>query len=224
MKRIILIIAVSASVTLAASAQLFIGGSAGIDYTGGKNTAGSISQDRPARLTVQFEPKVGFYFTDDFAVGLEAGMTVVARVTPNYGGSGDDQAFSSVGWQLGAFARYHIAGTELLTLMLEGGFAIGGYGSSTKTGAITVDHNPASHFSIGALPVLAFKLSERLNIEARSNFLRLGFAIETVTNATNSDNKTTSTHFGFGVNAGSPVANLTYGNTPLFMLGIVLKL
>jgi len=203
---------------------MFVGGGIGFDFTGGKTKNGSNTQDRPSSFTFQLSPKVGYYLSDDLAIGLEVGFITMSRKTPKdlWWGS-DDRIFSTTGWHVGAFSRYNLVGTEKLSLLLEGGLTIGGLKSKEKVGSNTTDGNPSSFFTIGVLPVLSYDLSDRLSIEASGDFFRLGFTLHTQKDANNKDYKQTTNNFGFGVNAINPVSDLNDVSSSLFRVGLVFK-
>jgi len=226
MKRVVLIIAVLVSGILTANAQVFVGGGIGVDLTGGKFKIGSNSIDAPSSFTFQITPKVGYYLSDDLSIGLEVGLISSSVTTPKeylHWGASDDQIVSIIGWQVGAFSRYKFVGTDKLSLLLEGGLAIGGYQSKTKYGSNTTDDDPVSLFTIGVLPVLSYDLSDRLSIEASCDFLRLGFTSNTLKDVDNKDNKMTTTHFGLGLNATNPASDSLGVESPLFRVGLVFK-
>ena len=222
MKRILLIITVLVSTLLTANAQVFVGGGIGIDLVGGKVKSGSNSTDRPSIFVFQIIPKAGYYVSDDFAIGLDVGLMTISVTTPNMMGN-DDPVATTTAWQVGAFARYKLVGTEKLSLLLEGGLTIGGLKSKEKVGSNTTDGNPSSFFTIGVLPVLSYDLSDRLSIEASGDFFRLGFTLHTQKDANNKDYKQTTNNFGFGVNAINPVSDLNDVSSSLFRVGLVFK-
>ena len=221
-KKVFLMILAAVFTANVVSAQLFVGGSLGFDFMGGKNIVGSNKTDMPSTFAFQIAPRVGYYLNDDFAIGLEVGLTTSTQTTPRV--NLDDIKRSTTGWNVRAFARYNLLGTERLSLLLEGGIAIGGIKSKTTIGAITTDSNPISFFNIGVLPVLSYSLSDRLSLEASADLLRLGFSSVTETNAGNSNLKDRVNLFGFGVNTSNLIIDGdNFGNSSLFRVGLVFR-
>jgi len=226
MKKLILIVAVAVLGVLTANAQIFVGGSVGLDIMGGNIKAGSTSMNAPSILAIQVAPKVGFNLSDDLAVGVEAGFSRLTRKTPNTALT-DERKVSENEWQAGIFARYNLIGTDKLSLLLEGGLSVAGRSSKTTLNGINTDGNPIFIFAIRALPVVSYNLSEKLNIELSCDFLRIGFEYLTWTQASDKNNGRSATNFGLGVNSSNynvDPANHFCAIAPLFRLGVVYKL
>ena len=218
MKKVIIVCVVLIAAVLTSNAQVFVGGGLGVDFNGGKYKGGSVSIDSPSKFSFNFTPKVGFYLNDNFAIGLEVGLSSTTTKTPKeiYGWS-DDRKVSSFGWEVGAFARYNLLGTERLSLLLEGTLGVGGEKSKTKQGSTTQDGDSETMFGISVLPVLQYSLTDRLCLEMSCDFLRWGFLSSTVKDADDYGLKITTNSFGFGVNSG------TLSVISILNLGLIFK-
>ena len=101
-------------------------------------------------------------------------------------------------------------------MSVEAGVNFGGASSKTKVGSADAVDSPYSYstFSIGALPVLNYRISDALSVELSADFLRLGF--ESRTRKYNEDSgsykegdKFKNTDFGLGLNTSPHVFNYT---------------
>ena len=217
-KKISLIMLIAVLTAGLANAQLFVGGGVGVDFTGGKISGGSTTIKVPSALSLEIMPKVGYFLSDDLAIGAQFGFgissTTITKDHPLYDNK-EELKITETSWLVGAFARYRLAGTGDLSLFAEAGLDYAGLGGKAKSGSVTVEDDPTNIFRIGVLPVLSYNLSEKLSIEVSSDFLRFGFV--SVTDYKNkgkeSEVKATLTNFGLGLNSGSD----------MFTIGIVFK-
>jgi len=185
MKRFFITAVLVASVMLTASAQLFVGGGIGLDISGGKDVVGPTTTDKLSSTTFQFSPKVGFFVSEDFAVGVNFGISTWSQTTPKdhfaQGNPADERKQSNTSWDVGAFARVGLIGIDNILLSVEAGFGVGGTSSKTVQGSQTTEGNPSSRFQVGVLPVVNYRLSDALSLELTADFLRLGFITSTTT-------------------------------------------
>ena len=133
MKKVFLAVVVMFATVTMSSAQVFVGGGVGFDLTGGKYKGGGASIDKPSGMAFNFTPKVGYYLSDDLAIGLEVGLVSLSMKTPKeltY--SGDEIKQSIFGWGVSAFARQKLVGDEKISLHLEGSIGIAGAKGKTK--------------------------------------------------------------------------------------------
>ena len=217
MKKVIIAFVVLIATVFTSNAQVFVGGGVGLDYRGGKYKSGNTSVDAPSLFSIQFMPKVGFYLTDNFAIGFNAGLLSVT--SKDYNWRGDEVKLSIVGWEIGSFARYNAVGVEKLSLLLEGSVGLGGAYAKEKVGPLTTDGDPVLIMGLNVMPVLSYSLTDRLSIEASCDFLRFGYT-HAITIRDNSGNSTNST-FGFGVNTST--LNSQGNSTSLWKLGLIFK-
>ena len=205
MKKVFVILVALIVTAASGDAQIFVGGAAGVNFSGGKRKTGNTSVDMPKSFIFEFSPKAGYHLSEDFAVGLEFGILHIAQTSRQvdyWGGPAYDQKLSTNLWSAGAFCRYRLAGLGDLSLLLEGGIGFSGAKLKVKRDASTTDGPVLSWFNIGVLPVLSYKLSDRLNIEASCDFLSLAFqtSITTENKGESNERKTTYSNFGFGLN------------------------
>lgn len=82
MKKVIITVAALAAITFSANAQVFVGGTAGLDYNGGNVTANSIKTDKESKVGFTIAPNVGWYFADNFLAGARLGIGFDKNTTP----------------------------------------------------------------------------------------------------------------------------------------------
>jgi outer membrane protein len=217
MKKAVSVIVFAVITAVSAQAQVFIGGSVGADYTGGKTKNGSSSTDRPSTFSLEFSPRVGYYLNDRFAAGLDVGF----EHTINNNRADTETKNFTTKFGVGAFGRYHAVEADRLTFILEGtlGWATGR--QKTKTGSNSTEGDPINTVGLFVYPVLSYSLTDRLSLEAYSDFLRLGFGMMTIKNE-DVDRKTTTNYFGVGANSED---NELYreASGSAFSIGIVFK-
>jgi len=143
----LLVMAVAMLATIAASAQVYVGGSFGLS----RNTSEDVSHFIIA-------PEVGYNLSEKWAVGG----------TIDFDYTKDGEVKSTV-FSLAPYARYtcFTAVDNRLRLFVDGGFGIG-FGKS-KAGGQSSDTVTA--FSIGFKPGVSFALSDNFSIVAHMGFL-----------------------------------------------------
>ncbi len=215
MKKVIVTVVVVLVTVLTSNAQFFVGGSVGLDFTSGKYKNNGVSVDAPSTFAFDISPRVGYYLTDRWAIGAEAG---IERSVKNYKGDSKKKEFQTT-WGIGAFARYHLIEVNKFAFILEGTLGYQGYKQKTKVNSTTQEGDPVNSFGLAVLPVLSYNLTEHISIEANCDFLRLGFYRVTQ----KGDNvKYAGNYFGLGANYGDSDI-LKEFISDLFQIGIIYK-
>jgi len=223
MKKVIFVFVVWVAAALPVSAQFFVGGGFGVDFSSRKSSSGNVSVKTPSTFTFQFSPKIGHYLNDDFAIGLDVSFVQMNRTSIINLALNEERKITTTAWGIGSFARYNFIEAEKFSLLLEGAMGIVGIKSKTKTGNTTREDDPFFGFTFGVFPVLSFNLTDNLNIEASSNFLRFGFQTLTQKDSNDSSSKVTQSGFGFGVNSSvRNIEDMTIQN-PVWRVGLVFK-
>lgn len=144
MKKIMLSLAM-ALVSVCASAQVYIGGTAGIS----SNKVG----DADSKVAYKFIPEIGYQFNNKWEAGIEIGIQ-----------KGDVCKIAQVGdattFTVAPYVRYTAVDTKLVNLFVEGTV---GYGSVSKGGG--------DYYEVGIKPGLAVKLSDHVNLISKVGFL-----------------------------------------------------
>jgi len=200
MKRIIISVTVFCVAVLTSNAQYFVAGSVGMDFKSAKYKSGSISTDRPSTFTFEIWPAAGYFFTDNFGIGFDAGIN---RSVTNYKNNPDRKNFETT-LGIGAFGLYKVAEVDNLAFILRGGVGYIYSKDKVKYGSTSTEHDPVNTIGLFVLPILSYSLSERFSVEAYSEFLRFGYFR---TFEKSGSTKYTRNDFGFGVNYDSELSS-----------------
>jgi outer membrane protein len=199
MKKIFVAIALVLAAS-ASNAQFFVGGSLNLNSGSEKENDDKTESYSYFSIT----PKLGYYLTDEFAVGLRVGY--FSDTDKEFDPDFEDKL---TGWEFAPFARY--------TVFSSGKFSIFGEGVLSFAGSSTDDDDyKVSNVGFYVAPVLSYKLSDNFSLESSLNFLGLGYnrTKTTVDNPLSSDDDV-SVSSGFGLNADSDnlidVSNFTIG-------------
>lgn len=192
MRKIFIMLATVVCAAMISNAQIFVGGRLGFNTTGGKNVikggpegvkdetlkGDPDTQGKPMSWLIA--PKVGFFLNDDLAVGISIG--VGANKTKTFGYNANNkweelQKQSNFSWELAPFARYYAfrAGKFAVALEAELAFGSTGRGKVTVGSSTTKGGFKTSTLGFNVRPVLAYSVSEKIDLECNLNFLALGY-------------------------------------------------
>ncbi len=197
MKKTIITLAAIAAMTFTANAQIFVGGSAGLNFNGGNTTTNGTKTDKESKVGFTVAPNVGWYFADNFLAGARLGLGYDKDTTP---GALADTKKSSFTWALQPYARYRFAEWNSFGLWSEVNLGLGRTTGKTEVGNISTDNNPVLAWGLHVLPVLTYSVNEHLCLETSLNFLTLGYE----GSYTKNDDKTyeeNASSFTFGASA-----------------------
>jgi hypothetical protein len=206
-KKVFLVMAVILLTSIfSADAQMFLGGSFGVDLGVGKNSSTSngttTSTDDPMVLGFSLSPKFGYYAKPKLIVGGEAEFGFYTSTNKN--DPANERKTSMLGWAIGPFVRERVGEWNKLSIWLESSAGVLGFSSKTKVANTTTDGPSALGFGISVLPVVSYNLSHNLGIELTCDFLSIGFVSYTVTTKGDTwKRKVSSSTFNLGVNSGT---------------------
>jgi hypothetical protein len=216
-KKTLIIIAI-ALITVTANAQWFIGGGLGLRVRNSKSVADEKLFSDETAIGFSIAPKGGYYFNEKFAIGLSflTGYEhqKTSKMLMDYPMAIERNIFQ---WRISPFVRYSVFTYKKFSLILEGTTGVGG--SYLVQDFKGYDNLNRRSFLLGigvinVAPVLGYKLTEHLQLEAGLYFLNLGYNIG-IANYIEGDNKTTyTTHeFNIGFNSSNifVVSQLTIG-------------
>jgi len=190
--------------------QIFIGGSLGVNSSGGKSTHYGNTEDLPSNFSLLFAPMAGYYINDYFAVGLKVNLnnSMSKQYVPAFE---DDVKSSQTQWGVAAFSRYNIWELGKFSLTLEGSLGMSKMYPKTTIKTETTKGFQESTFSVNVVPLLSYSLTDRLDIQSQLNFLNLGFITRTRRDDDKFILKETRNSFNFGVNNSWQPFNLWVG-------------
>ena len=148
MKKIILTALVAAS-SLCANAQLWLGGSVGLNNVspkvGDSNTSFSIA------------PTIGYSLDENWDIALEVSYATNGDGDAVVGGTEKDK------FVISPFARYNFAKCGIATFFIDGGFGFGKVNYQNDTDKTT--------FNIGVRPGVKVELSPKVDLDAKLGYL-----------------------------------------------------
>ena len=169
---------------------LFAGGSLGFTMGGTNYQNGSNTTKGPTSSSFNVTPRIGYYFTDNIAAGIQFGF---AGTSGKINGIVVTKTSSNT-LSVGLFGRY------ALPLGDEGKFAFTGdlnlgfsaTNGKSETGSLSVKSDPISQISVGIAPGILFFPTPKIGLEAGLGNI-LALTATTETEANNNDNKIKST-------------------------------
>ena len=199
MKKVFLAMILAAMTAVSVQAQgykYFAGGSLGLDYSEGKYTYGETSTNRPSKTSFDLSPMLGYYLSENLA----AGVSINLGMSTTNNRAETPTTSNSTEWGLGPFLRYTVLKRGDFSVLLQAGMGVFGSSSNTKYDSETNDGPSVLGFDISAVPILSFRLTDRVNLEVSSNLARFGFSTKTETTGKDeSQSKSTDSSMGFGI-------------------------
>ena len=226
MKKVILVVAVMIAAVFTSNAQVFGGGTLGVDISVGSTTKDGTTDKLDAGFFVEFSPMVGFHLSEKMAIGAEASLGL-GSITDR---EDKPEIQTIIGWGFAPFMRYTLVNSGNLSLLLHSNVGVNGMKEKSSYDGTTKDGHSYFNFGLQALPVLSYSLTSRLNIEARSNFIRFGVGVASMKLPGDKPRKWSDTYFGFGLNSSGPhelvdryKLDLAVMSSPLVEFGLIFK-
>jgi len=228
MKKIYFILAIIFIATNV-NAQWFIGGNLGFKV----NIEGSRKNEKllPYQSEIGFTiaPKFGYFFSEKLAFGIDLAVgptfteeTKTIYISNPWGHSYYETVSyqgTYIRWRFAPFIRYSVFAYKKFNLFLEG--SIGAAALHVKKEfdkpIFSTSAEKYSVIGVGILnivPVLSYKLTDHLLLEAQLNFLNIGYNMDVFTSGVGDSRETDIIHdFNIGINAKSVfvVSQLTVG-------------
>jgi hypothetical protein len=182
-------------------AQLFVGGSLGLNSTKTSSTTGSTTTELGKNFNYDFSPEVGYFLSENLALGLDFGIgnnKTTTPITPT-----TNSELSVTNWSIRPFARYYAMKSGSFSLFGEGAINIGGSSSQTTNGATTTDGLSTSTFGISLQPGIAYDLSDKVSLIAKVGGIYYSSNGTSITNGVGANavkTETSSPSFGLGLN------------------------
>ena len=194
-----------AAATVAGNAQYFVEGGFGVDFSGNKESI-DVSPSETSRFSINFLPQVGYRLNDKIAVGIQGILS-----QNNFKRTGSVLKDKTSHWQISAFGRYKLWGTEKFSLLLDGSI----YYREIKINRITLAGEQSDSYSrigIDLVPAAIYNLTEKFSLITRFIFLNMELYSE--------NGKHKGTVDGISVNNKSSAYSFVFsGSTLLTSLG-----
>ncbi len=190
------------------AAKLFVGGNLNLNSNSLSTTSGTTTVNGDSQFKWNFAPEVGYYLSDNLAIGLSLGIESSSVTSPISDTA--NSVTSSITWVVSPFARYSFAKTGNFSFFGEGNLIIGGGSSQVTTGSTILQGPATSTFGIGVQPGIFYDLSDKVSLIATLGGLSYSNAgtsetIGTGTTAVTTTSASPNLNFGLGLN------NLSFG-------------
>lgn len=180
------------------NAQVFVGGDFGINSSKLKAESGSLSFDDSKTFAVYINPKVGFFLSDNFAVGL--GFGIGSNKYTEFDTNDDETVTKNTSWDIDPFARYYFKKVGDFSFFGEGTISIGGGKQVTDyPGSISNEEFKSMYFGASVSPAISYSLTEKIELEALIGSIYFLNNTNTFPN-TETDDEYKEISSGFGVN------------------------
>ena len=181
---------------MASNAQIYIGGSMDFYTSGGSDSDGTTTTDKPTTSGFDFSPMVGYELSDVMSAGVRfsIGSGAYKEKDPEF-------KYSVTNWGMGLFGRYQALEFGNFSLLAHAELSFGGNSASSTLGGTTTKQGSSSTFGFNVYPVVSYNLTDRISIQAAIEFLELGFNSTTLRpDPDDTKIKETTSGFDFGVN------------------------
>jgi len=211
MKRVIIAIFTLLVTGSSVNAQIFVGGSLGLNFGSGKSSVDNF-ESSSSSYGFSISPQVGYYLNDDWTIGVSGslGNSWHNGKSANLGNPASEREYKSIDnkWGINVFGRYRLMGLVIkdLALLIEGSIGVQGSSNKYTVDEITTKYPGSTIYGVNARPALSYKLLNKLDVLAYCNFLTIGYSYTT---DNKQDAKKSEHHaFNLGVNTFS---NLNIG-------------
>ena len=202
MRKIVIICSILITTAIASQAQFFTEGEFGVRYYELKETNSGVLNN--SNLTFRISPKVGYWFNDRIAVGLNVSYNpIISKRTIYMIDPDSEMKAKGRSHQLGfaVIGRYQVFQKEKFSILAECWIGTNRSRSEEKIGSTTKkDEISNTDYDIFVYPVLLYNLTDRLSILATCDFINLGY-IYSIQKNNSTDSKFISKDFGFNAHS-----------------------
>ena len=187
-------VAVFGFTTINAQEKTTTGGFSNGDlYVSGTVGFGSEKEGDVKDNTFNFSPKVGYFVTENIAVGVALGLTTTKNETPNV------EDFKTNMLEIGVFGRYYITPAKQFSIFGE-------LGANFENSKMEQGSNELKNdgFNFGIAPGISYFVSDCLSLEASFGVLNYS------TNEDDIDGAESTDSFNFGLNLSDINFGITY--------------
>lgn len=206
MKRLIVFTVLIFALVSFSNAQIFVGGSIGVEGLSGSIKVQDETVLQPTATTFSFAPVVGYAFSEEFEAGIGLGIMTGKIKTPSNLDDVPDQIETMFGYGVGLFGRYYPVRMDEFGLFLHGEFMLSSISQKIKAGDTKIDGPSTFTFGFAITPGVSYDIGENVSLFTQINALNFGFLrmVQTTTTTAFDDteikNVTVQNAYGFGVN------------------------
>jgi hypothetical protein len=197
MKKFAYVLLFSFISVVSVQAQYFAGGSFNLSTTGGNIETGNTTTDKQSTASFEIKPEVGYFLSEDLAVGLGVGFSSSRTKTP-----GDPEVIErTTGFSIEPFTRYHIGISDKLSLFGQGQLGFSTSINKEEAGSTTTDGPRSNTIRIAVFPGVSFDLNEKVALEAFIGGFDMAYSHKTqTTDAGDTEVKNRTSNFDMGIN------------------------
>jgi hypothetical protein len=187
-------------VTVAANAQFYVGGSAGVNVDKyGENVNGYLPG---TRTTFSIFPEFGYRLNSKLDIGLSIGYG--SSRWPSYAVDGEKD--KTTNWEIAPYLRYSLVRFGNLSVFGKAAIHIGEDKSANYSynDLLVPGKTKISYYGLDIKPVLVYSLSNHFDLLGDLNFLSLSLYRGKEKDAD------TMTRFNFGANAGDAITSIGF--------------
>jgi outer membrane protein len=183
MKKIVLILSLSFTVSILTQAQTFIGGSFSFDKDGGvtKTTptnGTTTTTDNTKTTDFSMNPQLGFFMSEKIAAGIGINFGHEKSIFPN----SNEDVINSFG--IAPFMRYYFADFNNFRMFATTTLGFNTSSEKNTVSGTTTDGPKINTIGLSIQPSVSYAASEKIHLEAGLNFMNFGFS----TSATKTEN------------------------------------
>lgn len=161
-----------------AKAQLYVGGSLGVNGNNSKEVDNGKTELNPSSTTIGFSPEVGFFLSDNFAVGLYLNSSFTFW---NDRDSANPLKTNTTTWGIAPYARWYAIQSDKFGLFLEGQLFFLHNGGKSTAGGVSTEAPKTNAFGLQIVPGLSYNLTDNLQLQMRLDVLGAHFTHSTTT-------------------------------------------
>jgi outer membrane protein len=163
------------------NAQVFVGGSAGLN-TSNHDYEGT-TEIKSSSYNLNLRPNAGKFLSKKLAIGLALDISLTGIKTE----SDIENKSRSSGIGVSPFLRYYAAKWNKFSIYGQGNIGVEFSNSSVKSGGTTSDGPKRTRTYLDIFPGLSYDISEKLSLETSLNFLSFGYSYITYKDGTSKD-------------------------------------
>ena len=206
MKKLFITLAFVAA-TMFASAQFYVGGDLGLGFGSDKTTYDGTTTTTSKTFDFNFNPNVGFMFSDNMGAGLEINLGFGKDTTPK-----NDPIPENIDkhttFGITPYFRYVFAEVDNFKFYADAKFNFSTTKYKNVNDGKTTDGNKVMKLGVNVVPGFAYNFTDHISMNAEINILKLGWNMTKTTTPKDAADKETvykNSDFGFGINEPTPI-------------------